>query len=184
MKITDFIKDNKEVWDVVLYGSVVRGKEKPNDIDIAIILNKEVDLESKLSISFRLREALKGAFKSVNIEAVSFSDLMDPSLLSRQAIVAEGYSLKARRFLHEMFGFETRTIFMYSLEGFTASRKKMIYYALKGRRGEDGLIRRCNAEQIGNTIIRCPLGYSEIFREFFDYNSIKFREERAISYKF
>ena len=51
-KFNKYLKD-KEIKDIVLFGSSVKGKANPNDIDIAFITDKKIDLNlSGFHISF------------------------------------------------------------------------------------------------------------------------------------
>ena len=45
-KLKKYLKD-RDILDVIVFGSVVKGKAMPNDIDIAIISNKEMKISIK-----------------------------------------------------------------------------------------------------------------------------------------
>ena len=170
------------VFDIVLYGSMARGKEEANDIDIAIILSKKQDLSQKLELAELLKRKLDFLKMEVDVKAVDITDLLDPTFVARQAIIAEGFSLLNKQYLHELFGFSVSVLFTYSLSSLTYSQKKMFYYALKGRRGQKGLLRLRNGKQISNCAIQIPLKCTEEFKNLFQKHNIKFQTKHILSY--
>ena len=58
----------------------------------------------------------------------------------------------------------------------------MLYYALKGRRKQAGLLRLKGAEILGNCVIKVPIGNSEEFIEFFKRKGIEYKIEKVIQY--
>jgi predicted nucleotidyltransferase len=171
-----------DVFDIVVYGSIVKGKENVNDIDIAVILNKKTSLDQKLKLAEALKTKLDFIGKEVDVKVIDISDLLDPNFIARQAILAEGYSLINKKFLHELFGFSVRILFKYSLSKLTYSKKKMFYYALKGRRGQKGLLKLRNGKQISDCVIEVPVEHSEEFRNLFEQQNIEFETKNIVSY--
>lgn len=172
----------KDIFDILVYGSIVRGKEKINDIDIAIVLNEKESVNEKLELAEKLKSQLDFLDINVDVKAIDLSDLEDSSFIARQAILAEGYSLIDEKFLNEKFGFKAFVIFNYSLKGLTYSEKKMFYYALKGRRNQKGLLELKGAEMLGDCIIKVLLVDSEEFNELFKRKNIKCKIEKIIEY--
>jgi predicted nucleotidyltransferase len=170
------------MFDILVYGSIVRGKDKVNDIDIVIIFNKKGSVNEKLELAEKLKSQLDFLDINVDVKAVDISDFDDNSFIARQAILAEGYSLIDGKFLHERFGFKAFAIFDYSLGNLNYSQKKMFYYALKGRRGQKGLLELKGAEMLGNCIIKVPLVNSEEFKELFKRRNIEYKMEKSITY--
>lgn len=173
-----------DMFDIVVYGSVVKGKEKANDIDIAIILNKTEKLNEKLILAEKAKESLNFLEMEVDVKVVDITDLMDSSFIARQAILSEGYSLLNNKFLHESFGFEAFAIFKYEIENLNLSQKKMFYYALKGRRDQKGFLEMNKGEQLSNCLIRIPIQHSEEFKSLLKLNNITFKQENTIGYRF
>ncbi|RMD66331.1 hypothetical protein D6833_01595, partial [Candidatus Parcubacteria bacterium] len=91
-------KQERNVFDVVIYGSVVRGEEA-NDIDIAIIITDKLQLKEKLERAQRFRAAHPEL--PLQVQIVTLQDLENPSFLARQGILAEGVSLKTGKPLAE-----------------------------------------------------------------------------------
>ena len=101
-KLKDFISEHN-ISDIILYGSVVRGKDSYNDLDVAIILNKKIKLEKRLKISQKFRNQFPFDNKKIDVKTISYKDLIDPSFIARQAIIAEGYSLIDSKFIHQKY---------------------------------------------------------------------------------
>jgi predicted nucleotidyltransferase len=183
-RLTSELKKFKSdvIFDIVIYGSVIKGKEKINDIDIAVILSQKTSLNQKLKLAEELKGKLEFLDIETDIKVIDITDLLDPAFIARQAILAEGFSLLNKKFLHEYFGFSVSILFTYSLSDLTYSEKKMFYYALKGRRGQKGLLELKNSKQISNCAIEVPIIHSEEFRNLFMEHNISFKTKNILSY--
>ena len=58
----------------------------------------------------------------------------------------------------------------------------MFQYALKGRRGEKGILKITKSEQLGKGVIKVPLQYTEEFKSFFEKNKINYKNCMALVY--
>ena len=104
----------KEVYDVVLFGSFVKGKSMPKDIDVAIISEKK---------NFVL--------KGFHVSILSVSDFFKPLSLVN-TLFREGYSLKKNKSFAEVYGFKNKCLFRYELKNLSASKKVRAVKALDG----------------------------------------------------
>ena len=95
-KLKKFIQD-KEIEEVLLFGSAVKGKADPNDIDVALITKKEI----------------KPEIKGFHISIINPEDFYKnpPSLIN--TLMREGYSLKKNAPLAEKYGFINKLLFTY-----------------------------------------------------------------------
>lgn len=173
---------SEDIFDIVVYGSIVKGKEKINDIDIALILNKRTNLNQKLKLAEILKSRLDFLEIEVDTKVIDIYDLLDPTFIARQAILAEGFSLLNKKYLHELFGFSISILFTYNLSKLTYSEKKMFYYALKGRRGQKGLLELSKGRQISNCVIEIPLKHFEEFKNLFEEHKISFKSKKILDY--
>ena len=181
--IKEFKDKHKEVFDIAIYGSVVRGKIDFNDIDFAIIFSSKMKEDEKLSLSQELKSILKKSLNfELDIKGVDIFDLLDNSFLARKAIIAEGFLIIKNEFLHSLFGFDNYSIFSYSLKNLNNSRKVMFQYALRGRRGEEGLIALNNATLLGKGVLKVPLEHTQEFEEFFENNKIDYKIKHGLYY--
>lgn len=178
-------KKYKNIWDVILYGSFIRGDHNTNDIDLAILLKEETRLNKKLELAQLLKYQLSKLVKRhIDVKVVDFSDFLDSKFLARQGIIGEGYSLIDKQFLHEKFGFKTFTIFTYFMDRLTVSQKKMLYYALKGRRGQIGILKEKGMEELKPGVIKVPIHLESEFEEMLNQHRIRYKIQTALFYSF
>src|SRR3989338_1581490 len=162
----NWIKKN-DVWDIVVYGSYVRGKTDARDIDIALILNKITSVKKKMVLCQELRAALSDKGYSMDVKAVDIRDLMNVSFLAREAILAEGRSLLRKDYLAERFGFKNFAIIEYGLKNLTPAKQKMFYYALQGRKRGTGILARIGGRIISKGVLQVPVRhYEEVLNLF------------------
>lgn len=156
-KLKDVLKD-KDVYDVVLFGSFVKGKSSPNDIDLAIISDK-----NNFDVS------------GFHISVLSVSYFFKPHNLIN-TLFREGYSLKKNKSFSEVYGFKNKCLFRYELAHLSASKRVSTVNFLRGKKGEDGLVKEKGGEWVSNQVFLCPV-YSEfIFEKFFLNSKIKFKK--------
>lgn len=183
LAVKKFAAKNREVWDIAVYGSYTRGNEEARDIDFAIILSQKTDAGKKLSFAQQLKESLeKILLFKIDCKTVDFSDFLEPTFLARQGIVSEGYLLIRNSFFANLFGFKTFVLIKYSLKGLTYSRKKMLYYALKGRRNAKGILEKTGGILLSRVLLKVPiLAYYEI-EQLLKLHKVEFNTEFVMSY--
>ena len=72
-KLEKLLKRYDQINDFILFGSAVKGKEMPNDIDLAIIMDKK-----DLNISNELKKELEDY--KVHLDLISSSSLLKTKL--------------------------------------------------------------------------------------------------------
>ena len=178
-----FVLRNKSIFDIVIYGSTIRGKTKIRDVDVAIILGKEVSIGEKLELAQVFKAQIKSLLPyEIDVKCVSFSDFTDHTFMARAGILAEGYSLLKKSFLSVRFGFEPRTVFIYSLAGLSNSKKTTFQYILNGRRGQTGLLFSHDCRHLGSGAILVPLTHTEEFKQLFERQKIKYKIHSTLFY--
>jgi len=182
--IKEIKKQKKELWDVGIYGSFIRGKKTPNDIDLVIFLTKNISVEERLSLSQKLRDRIKELIKNVTVETVSIEDFFDSNFMARQGILAESYILTQKKYLSELLGFKTFTIFKFGLIGLSNSQKTLFRYAINGRRGQSGILKDVKGEKLGSGAVKIPIENSEKFKSFLESHKIDYKTETAMFYFF
>ncbi|MFH1132889.1 MAG: nucleotidyltransferase domain-containing protein [Nanoarchaeota archaeon] len=176
----EFKKSHDAIWDIVIYGSTVRGKEQPRDLDVAIILSTDAKLSEKLHLAQEFKSTI--ANPEADVRAVAISDLLDQTFLARQGIIAEGYSITRNACLHTLFGFSTCAVITLSQKNLTASQKKMFFYALHGRRGESGLLKEKRGEKLGAGALKVPLEHMQEFEDILQKHHITYKIRKASFY--
>jgi len=156
-KLKELIND-KNVYDVVLFGSSVKGKNIPRDIDIAIISEKDV-------------EDIKG----FHVSRLNIRDFSKPVSLVK-TLLREGYSLKKNMAFAEVYGFKNKCLFKYDLRGLSSSEKVKVVKFLRGKTGESGLVLEKGGEWLNNQVFFSPVIFESIFERFFLNNKIKFKK--------
>ena len=165
----DFFRANKDyVIDIVLFGSLVRGKENPNDIDILILFKDKVDKDAEY-------EFRKNAGKDVSVISKTEAGLIEPSFDAREGFLFEGYSLVNDECIASRYGFSSFGLVIYDTNGMTNTQKTKFYYALNGRGESNGIIGSLSGIKISDNVIAVPLDKIEYAKEFFDFWKLDYK---------
>jgi len=168
----EFYKKYKnQIDDIVLFGSSVRGKKKPNDVDILIIFTEKVDKE----IEYEFKNKIVKIIENVSLISKTSKGIYDSFFDAREAILFEGYSLVSNELLSSKYGFNAYGMFIYSTKELNNSDKTRFYYAFNGRRGEKGFVDSSNAIKLSDNVLLVSLENIEEAKEFFDFNKIEFK---------
>ena len=73
-----------------------------------------------------------------------------------------------------------RVIFTYSTEHLLKKDKVRFYYALKGRDGKTGIVKRCKIEQLGRTVLLVPEKSAPEVDDFLKYWKCEFQQRRVL----
>lgn len=165
-KLGFLIKD-KNVIDIILFGSIIKGKTIPNDIDIALIIDKE--------LSSILKEKIK-TLKNFHISMINLKEFFinPPAIIN--TILREGYSIKNKKYFCENFKFTNKVLFKYTLTSLKPSEKVKVVNILHGKNKEIGIVEKNNGEWLSNQVFTIPPSISNIFEEFFNNFKIKFKK--------
>lgn len=169
-------KNKKEILDIILFGSAIRGKEKPKDIDILILFKERENLD----LSYELRKSIKKIGLVAEITGKTYKNLLSVKFLPREDILSDGYSLVLNKKLSESFGYNTFMLFRYSLKGFSQSQRMMFYYALEGRRKKDGMLKILNGIKFTNSVVLIPIENSEEFENFLKNWKMEIKKTRIL----
>ncbi len=182
--IKKYLKD-AEIVDILLFGSITRGKEKLRDIDILIIFISKENLETE----FKLRRELKNIGLNIHITGKGYNELFSSSFLAKESILTEGYSMKQKKFLAESFGYLSFILFKYFLKGMSKSTRMRFYYSLYGRGKDKGILVKFNSYKFSDSVLLVPFEKTEEIKRFLDSWSIKYLEvpvlipKRIVNYK-
>ena len=163
-KLKGLILD-KEVIEIVVFGSAIKGKITPGDIDIAVISHEKPSPQLLAKIK-KLEE-----FHVSMLTAKEF--LIDsPSIV--HTLIREGYGLKNKKLISENFRFVGKALFTYNLVQFASSPKVKIVNILRGKKGEKGIVEKNGGEWLANQTFTVPLNAEKIFEEFFSNFKINY----------
>lgn len=148
---------NKDVIDVVVFGSFIKGKSLPRDVDLAIISNKKIKFE-------------KEGFHIISLTPQDFL-VNPPKIVS--TLLREGYSLKKNKFFGEIYNFEPRVLFSYRLSDLNPSKKVSAVNILRGSKRSKGLVEESKGKWLANQVFTIPLNSEFLFNDFFLQHKIK-----------
>lgn len=72
-------------------------------------------------------------------------------------------------------------IFTYSTEHLPKKDKVRFYYALKGRDGKTGIVKRCNIEQLGRTVLFVPAKFAQDVHGFLQYWKCEYNSREVLA---
>ncbi len=160
-----------EVEDIILFGSVMRGKERPEDIDIIVIFKNSVVKETE----YQIRKEIEKKYKNVSIISKTLNTLFDPAFDARESILFEGKSLLKGRTLAEQYGYNSAGMFKCDFKGWSKLKKTKYYYALNGRGTQRGIIKELTGIKLADGVILVPLPKVEVFRSFLEFWKVEYR---------
>lgn len=149
---------NKEILDIILFGSAIKGKAMPNDMDIAIISDKELKIS-------------KNNFHISMIKPKDFF-INRPSIIP--TLLKEGYSLRNKKLLSELYGLSNKVLFKYELKDHSPSKKVKAVFVLRGKNKQKGMVEENGGEWLANQIFIVPPENQHIFEQFFQNFNIKY----------
>ena len=167
-RLKNKIKQHPEIDDIILFGSLVRGKEKPNDIDILIIFKDKINKEIELEIKKTFKEKISIISKTKKL-------VLEESFDARESILFEGKSFLDDKTLAEKYGYSSLGMFKYNFKDWTNVQRTKFYYALNGRGKSKGISQKLNSIKLSDRIIVLPLNKIEPFREFLESWEIEYK---------
>ncbi|NQU78961.1 nucleotidyltransferase domain-containing protein [Candidatus Woesearchaeota archaeon] len=166
---------SKEIFDIVIYGSSVKGKMKPGDIDIAVIFSSG-SLDERLTTIQKIRKDLD---VKVDIKAILLHELFRPEFFSRTGIFLEGISVRHQKPFSRLLGFTSSALFSYDLKDKTHTEKVKFNYVLSGR-GRDGIVKMLDGDHIAPGVIEIPIENSDEFAEILKSHKINYGRKNIL----
>lgn len=171
-KINEIVKENEhEILDIVLFGSSVKGKEKPRDMDIIVIYKTKVNAE----LSYKIKKEFEIIGLEVDLVSKSYSDLFKPAFIARESYLSDGFSLMQKKFVADGLGYKPMVLFRYDIQNFNKSQRMRFYYSLYGRNSE-GMLKQLKSYKFSERIIIAPVEESERVKEYLNSWNIKYLE--------
>jgi len=151
-------KNKKIIFDIVLFGSIVRGKYKPEDVDVAVIFKEKIPRTKIDSIVSQL--------KNFHTEYIFLDEIYSEPVW--QTLISEGFSLTKNKFLHEILGMKSWFLFTYNLDNLIPTEKPKFFNAVFGRTKGTGLLKELGGRSLGRGAIIVPLENVDKMREILD----------------
>ncbi len=154
---------NKDVFDIIQYGSSVMENAKPRDMDIAVIFEK-IPLKKQLEESQKIKNQIKKMTDiPVHIKSFDLYSLFDKGNFAKQAILFYGKSLIYKHEFSKRFELTPKLRITYSLKHLEKKDKVRFNYLLNGKAGKYGLIKKYSGKIIAPGIIETSPEYENIF---------------------
>ena len=164
-------KHSAEVKDIIVFGSLMRGKAEPGDIDLLIVFREKINKD----VEYEFKKLLSPAIKNLSLISKTEEACQEPSFDAREGILFEGYSLVKQKYLAESFGFISLGLFFYRTKELNNLNKTKFYYALNGRGKSKGLVEKLNGLKFSDNLIAFPLEKIEPAKNFFDFWKIEYK---------
>lgn len=160
----NLIKD-KSIFDIVIYGSSIKGKIESRDIDLLIIF-KERPLSERAEVTQKFKAKISEKIDKLDVKTINLSELFDSDFLAKQSILTDGYSLVNNMAFSEKMGFLSRSLFTYNLKNLDHNTKTKFTYSLIGRNKNQGILKMLNAKPLGKGVFLLPIQNSSFFEDF------------------
>jgi len=171
---------NKDVLDIVQFGSSVEDGKTPEDIDIAVIFNK-IPLKEQLDGAQEIKRQLETLLEiPIHINSFDFYSLFDSSNFAKESILFYGKSIIHGDDFAKRFGFSPKIQIYYSLEKLKKKDKIRFNYMLNGRGGEYGLLREHKGELLKPGLIEINPQSESIFVNSIKGYKVDFRVKRVL----
>ena len=170
------LKKEKLLADIFIFGSAVKGKEHPNDIDV-IGFFREKNYRAAENILYTAKKAADSLGISLHTEPMFAEELFQPVLLS---VLHEGFSVRHNKSIKELLGVAPYFLITYLLAGKTASEKVMFSYALYGRKKGEGLLAEIKGKVAGRGSILVPAESEARIVAFLKNKNVIFTEQRTL----
>ena len=156
--------DLTEVVDILLFGSAVKGKEFPKDIDICIIFRKNRVQNIVGELTKRIKKI------NLHISTLTTDNFFRKPHSLIKTLLVEGISILTDKKFSQNFGFSSTVLYSYNLSKLKQSDKVRFVYLLKGRKDE-GIVKKLNGEWIADSCFIIPIekdsGILAIFKKWF-----------------
>lgn len=154
-------KNKDKIFDIVLFGSIVKGKEKEfrKDIDVCIIFKKK-DKEI-------LKELNK--LENIHINYLYLAELYSQSLW--KTLIREGISIVYNKKISDIFDLDSYGLYTYDLKGL--KNKSRFSQVLKGYKAEP-VLEKVKGNILRPGVILVPIKNVEYFRTFLESWNVKY----------
>ncbi|MBR9692149.1 nucleotidyltransferase domain-containing protein [Candidatus Woesearchaeota archaeon] len=150
--LRQLLKKYKDIEDFYIFGSFVKGKFKPSDIDVALI-TQEKDFKLLSSVLKEVKE-----YHNLHIEMFLFKEIFTEPVW--KSLLSEGFSIKKNKYLRDLMDIKSGVLYKYSLKKMNRSEKTMFNRAFT----EELKTTKGNSVSAGSVII--PIEKEKEFDDF------------------
>lgn len=156
--LKQLLKEYKEIEDLIVFGSVVRDKFNPQDVDIAVVVSKK-----NVALVGEVKEKIKNA----DVELVTPAEIYQSRL--GLMLISEGFSIKNNQYLKEMMGIKPQKIYVYEIRHLPQTKKVLF------GRGLNHIIKTVKAVKLGAGSVMVPIESSGSFEDFLNTWGLKYK---------
>jgi hypothetical protein len=158
-----------KIDDIIIFGSIVKGKESPKDIDICLI----GDCITKKDI-----ETIQKSIENAHVSKTSYKNIAKDPMLWK-TLLHEGFSVKNDTFLAEALNIKPYFLYTYNLTNLTLTKKQIFSHALYGTKQRKGFLKECKGEKLGRGSVLVPQEKAEEIRAFFETWDVRYKVKRV-----
>ena len=174
------ISEKREnIFDIIVFGSLVKGKQTPKDIDVLVIFLHGT-LKERLDVIQEIKNKLKTKIDAnIDIKQALLKDIFSPEFLARTGILLEGYSITHNKKFCKILGFNSYTLFWYNLKDLSHIQKVKFNYILAGR-NQKGIIKIFQGERLASGAVKIPIEHSIEFEEVLKKNKVNYNKRNIL----
>lgn len=162
-----------KVVDIVLFGSAIKGKSNPNDIDLCIIFRDKVDVNIVKEVELIVGDRF-------HVSSLVVDNFFTNVHTLAKTILFEGRSVLTNTNLTKGLGLSSWLLYSYNLPQKDNSRKVRFVYLLRGRKNDNGLVKRWGGEFISNSAFMLPVDKDNEAQEVFNTWKIDFKRRKVL----
>jgi len=163
----------KEVVDIFLFGSAIKGKDNPNDIDICLIFRDKLNLDIIKKAGLILGEEF-------HLSSLTANNFFTEIHSLSKTIMFEGRSIITGKSFTENFGLSGFLLYSYNLSPEAPSKKVRFVYLLRGRGESAGMVKRWGGEFISPSAFMVPVGMDSEVQQIFNVWKIHFKRRKLL----
>ena len=137
--------DNKEIIDIIVFGSKAKGRLSPGDIDLAVLTTKKTN---------EIKKTVKQAVPNADVQLITLEDIHSNIFLT---LIKEGFSVNKGEYLYNLYKLKPVKLYKYSLKQLTQSKKVMFERGIKSIKG---------LERLSNSVVLVPIDHTSDFEDF------------------
>lgn len=159
------MKKYNQIEDFIIFGSLVKGKYAPKDVDIALVVEKK-----DISLIGEIKDQL--IIKNLDMEMVKPEEIYQTRL--GLTLITEGFSIRSNKFLRERLGLSPMKIYTYGIKNLTQTKKVLF------GRGLNQIIKDTKAVKLGAGNIMLPIEQSSKFEDFLETWNLKYKTKEYL----
>jgi predicted nucleotidyltransferase len=172
------LESDEAIFDIVIYGSYVKGARVPKDIDLVVIFIMGT-LRERLNKIQLIKKKLSSKIEKIDIKQMLLHEIFSASFFARTGIMLEGISVKNNKPFSEVVGFRAFTLFWYNLSGLTHTQKVKFNYILAGRNTK-GIVERMDGVRLAKGVVKIPINHTLPFEQILKDNKINYKKKNIL----